>query len=66
MRNRAIVLLYLKDYIADKGYAPTVREIQAHFGWESTSTVHRHLVALQDDGYIRRVGPRAIELIEER
>lgn len=34
------------------GFMPTVRELGAHLGMSSPSTVHRHLVALERAGYI--------------
>lgn len=50
-----------------KGYPPSIREIGSHVGLNSSSTVHNHLAALEDKGYIRRdpSKPRAIEITRE-
>ncbi|HZP28235.1 MAG TPA: MarR family transcriptional regulator, partial [Acidimicrobiia bacterium] len=47
-----------------RGYPPSVREIGEAVGLSSSSTVHAHLAALQDKGYLRRdpTKPRALEL----
>lgn len=56
---------FIKSQLIDKGYPPTVREICAHVGLRSTSTVHGHLSRLEKKGLIKRdpSKPRAIELV---
>lgn len=56
---------FIKSQLIDKGYPPTVREICAHVGLRSTSTVHGHLSRLEKKGLIKRdpAKPRAIELV---
>ncbi len=49
--------------IREKGYAPSIAEIGARFKIASTNGVADHLKALEKKGYIRRVGKRAIEVI---
>ena len=41
---------YLDDYIAERGYAPTLEEIGARFGLSSPATVHKHLTNLESKG----------------
>lgn len=53
----------LKQYIAKKGYSPTVRELAAMLGHNSPSTTHDLLKKLQQKGYIKNVGIRAIEIL---
>ena len=50
-----------------RGYPPSVREIGEAVGLSSSSTVHAHLAALQEKGYLRRdpTKPRAIEVCFE-
>lgn len=48
------ILDYLRDFIADNGYAPSFDEIRLDFGYASLATVHEHLTNLQRKGYIRR------------
>jgi repressor LexA len=59
---------YLKGYIGDHGYAPTLEEIGEHFGLASLATVHKHLLNLERKGYIRRLAhrSRALELTVDR
>jgi repressor LexA len=62
-RQQAI-LEFISDQMRDRGYPPSVREIGAHVGLTSPSTVHSHLATLQREGYLRRdpTKPRAIEV----
>jgi len=52
--------------VRERGYPPTVREIGEAVGLSSPSTVHSHLNALMNAGYIRKdpTKPRAIEVID--
>src|ERR671927_903088 len=58
------VLEFIDAEIRRRGYPPSVREIGEAVGLSSPSTVHAHLAALQDKGYLRRdpSKPRAIEV----
>jgi repressor LexA len=64
-RQRAI-LDYLRAFVDDHGYPPTVREIGEAVGLRSPSTVHAHLAQLERAGFLRRdpTKPRAIELTD--
>ena len=58
------VLEFIDEEVRSRGYPPSVREIGEAVGLSSSSTVHAHLAALQDKGYLRRdpTKPRALEL----
>lgn len=58
------VLEFIDDEVRSRGYPPSVREIGEAVGLSSSSTVHAHLAALQDKGYLVRdpTKPRALEL----
>jgi repressor LexA len=58
------VLEFIDEEVRQRGYPPSVREIGEAVGLSSSSTVHAHLAALQDKGYLRRdpTKPRALEL----
>jgi repressor LexA len=58
------VLEFIDAEVRRHGYPPSVREIGEAVGLSSPSTVHAHLAALQDKGYLRRdpSKPRAIEV----
>lgn len=57
-------LEFLRNYIADKGYAPTLKDIAEFIGVRSPSTAHFHLERLEDKGFIKRGDDSSIELIE--
>jgi repressor LexA len=61
------VLEFIDAEVRRRGYPPSVREIGEAVGLSSSSTVHAHLAALQDKGYLRRdpTKPRAIEITLE-
>jgi repressor LexA len=61
------VLEFIDTEVRRRGYPPSVREIGEAVGLSSPSTVHAHLGALQDKGYIHRdpSKPRALELTYE-
>src|SRR5215467_2931951 len=61
------VLEFVEAEVRRRGYPPSVREIGEAVGLSSPSTVHAHLAALQDKGYLRRdpSKPRAIEIALE-
>ena len=61
------ILEYIKDQILKKGYPPSVRDICEGVSLKSTSSVHAHLEALEENGYIRRdpAKPRTIEICDD-
>lgn len=61
-RQKAIYDFLLKG-IREKGFAPSIHEIGRQFKIASTNGVSDHLKALEKKGYIRRVGKRAIEMV---
>ena len=65
--KQILILEFIKEQIALKGYPPSVRETCEAVGLKSTSTVHSHLNKLEKYGYIRRdaTKPRAIEVLDE-
>lgn len=62
------ILDFLKKFIMERGFPPSVREICEGVNLSSTSTVHSHLEALEEKGYIRREGAksRTIELVDDQ
>ena len=63
--KQVLVLEFIKEQLAAKGYPPSVREICSAVDIKSTSTVHGYLNKLESKGYIRRdpTKPRAIEVL---
>ncbi|MEN6325215.1 MAG: transcriptional repressor LexA [Syntrophomonas sp.] len=63
LSNRQQAILdYIKDSIKSNGYPPSVREIGQAVGLKSSSTVHAHLVHLEEKGLLRKdpSKPRAL------
>jgi repressor LexA len=54
---------FVLQTIREKGYAPSIPEIGAKFRIASTNGVADHLKALEKKGYIRRIGKRAMEVV---
>lgn len=57
-------LEYLRKFISEKGYAPTLKDISNYIGVRSPSTAHFHLSRLEDKGFVRRGPDGSIELVE--
>jgi len=53
---------YLRGFLTDHGYAPSLEEIAEHFGLSSVATVHEHLGNLQAKGLLRRQRSRISEV----
>jgi repressor LexA len=48
------ILKYIQEYVDERGYPPSIREIGDRVGISSTSVVDYNLRALERDGFIRR------------
>ncbi|WP_322150416.1 transcriptional repressor LexA [Paratractidigestivibacter sp.] len=66
-KRQQAIYEYILNYTREHSYPPSVREIGAAVGLASPSTVHMHLKALENNGYIRRdpKKPRTIEVTPE-
>jgi repressor LexA len=53
-KKKQKILQYLKGYIRDHNYAPTLTEIAKEFNVSSLATVHEHLQFLEDNNFIKR------------
>ncbi len=52
--RRQHILAVIRDSVLAHGYPPSAREIADAVGLRSTSTVSKHLKALEEDGFLRR------------
>lgn len=61
------ILDFMKMYIAEHGFPPTIREIGSALGTNSPATIHAHLNNLEKKGAIKKddYKNRAIELLVE-
>lgn len=66
-KKQSEILEFIKNYLQDKGYPPSVREMCIGVNLKSTSSVHSHLETLEKNGYIKRdpSKPRAIEIVDD-
>jgi repressor LexA len=62
------VFNFLEDYLKERGFPPTLREIASHFGLRGPKAPQKTLTILERKGYIRKVpgGSRAIEIFRSR
>ncbi len=60
------VLKFIRQYLAQYGYAPKFKEIGLAIGVNSQGTVHRYVQALEDKGYIERAkgNARGMNLVD--
>lgn len=58
------ILDFINDFNREKGYSPSYREIGEHFNLSSPATIHAHVSALQEKGFLKRSHneARSIEL----
>ncbi|WP_410582383.1 transcriptional repressor LexA [Amycolatopsis sp. lyj-108] len=50
------ILLTIREWVVEHGYSPSTREIGEAVGLRSTSSVSKHLAALEEKGFLRRSG----------
>lgn len=64
----AQIIAFVRRFIAEHGYPPTVREIMVGVGLRSTSAVSYRLTRLEERGHIERdyAVPRGIRLTSKR
>lgn len=65
--TRQKIFSYIRDFMDDKGYAPTVRDILKGCAISSTAVVQHHLNVLERDGLIHRDPEifRSIQLMDK-
>jgi len=63
----AQIIAFVRRFIAEHGYPPTMREIMAGIGLRSTSAVSYRLSRLEERGHIERDAavPRGIRLTQQ-
>lgn len=57
-------LEYLRTFISENGFAPTLKDIAQFIGVRSPSTAHFHLSRLESKGFLKRGSDGSIELLE--
>ncbi len=66
-RRQREVYDFIRSFVADRGYSPSLEEIGAHFNLSSVATVHKHVQHLVDKRYLRKAWnrSRSVEPMEE-
>jgi repressor LexA len=57
-------LEFLRNFLADRGYAPSLKAIAEHIGVRSPSTAHFHLERLENKGFIKRGTDGMLEILD--
>lgn len=67
-RKQRQILGFLKQYIDNYGYSPTLGEIAEAIGVHSLATVHEHLQTLSNKGVIKKFdgAVRGIEILDQK
>lgn len=62
------VFEFIKSFIKNKKYSPSLAEVKDHFGLASVSTAHYHIRKLQEFGYLSKEynQPRGVSTIDEK
>ena len=65
-RRQKEIFSFIEDFLHRHGYAPTLEEIARHFELASLNGVYKHLKALEERGFIRRLAnqARSIKLLD--
>jgi len=61
------VLQYVQDHLTQTHRPPTVREVMRHFKWNSPQSARKHLLALEEKGYLEREDhtARGLKIVED-
>jgi len=61
------VLNYVQSHLTQTHRPPTVREVMRHFKWNSPQSARKHLLALEEKGYLEREDhtARGLKLVDD-
>jgi repressor LexA len=65
-RRQKEIYEYVRSFVDEEGYAPSLEEIGARFGLSSVATVHKHVQNLVDKGLLRKSWnrSRSLEIVD--
>ncbi len=58
-RRQREIYDFIRGFVADQGYSPSLEEIGAAFGLSSVATVHKHVQHLVEKGFLRKAWNRS-------
>ena len=66
-RRQREIYDFIRSFVDEKGYSPSLEEIGAEFGLSSVATVHKHVHHLVEKGFLRKSWnrSRSVEPVEE-
>lgn len=67
-RRQREVYDYIREFVQEHGFSPSLEEIGEHFGLRSVATVHKHVQHLVEKNYLRKAWnrSRSVEPVEEQ
>jgi repressor LexA len=65
-RRQHEIYSFIREFVGERGYSPSLEEIGARFGLSSVATVHKHVQHLVEKGYLRKAlhRSRSVEPVE--
>jgi repressor LexA len=65
-RRQKEIFEFVRSFVEEEGYAPSLEEIAARFGLSSVATVHKHVQNLVEKGLLRKAWnrSRSLEIVE--
>lgn len=65
-RRQREIYDFIRSFVAERGYSPSLEEIGEAFGLSSVATVHKHVHHLVEKGYVRKSWnrSRSVEPVE--
>jgi repressor LexA len=58
-RRQREIYDFIRSFVAERGYSPSLEEIGEHFGLSSVATVHKHVQHLVEKGFLRKAWNRS-------
>jgi repressor LexA len=58
-RRQHEVYEFIRSFVVDQGYSPSLEEIASHLGLSSVATVHKHVQHLVEKGYLQKAWNRS-------
>ncbi|MCH2170661.1 transcriptional repressor LexA [Myxococcota bacterium] len=58
-RRQRQIYDFIREFVSDHGYSPSLEEIGAEFGLSSVATVHKHVQHLVEKGFLRKAWNRS-------
>ena len=58
-RRQREIYDFIRRFVAERGYSPSLEEIGEHFGLSSVATVHKHVQHLVEKGFLRKAWNRS-------